>query len=76
MSQPTDLVSISQSVLDGIANAIESAVSALKTQLASGTLPPAAVTALNTAVTDLEALEVPSTPPVDPTPPVDTPPAS
>lgn len=64
--EPTDLVSISQSVLDGFANAIESAVAALKPLIGTGTLQAADESKVSQAITDLEALEVPSTPPVTP----------
>lgn len=69
MSSPsTDstLVTLKQSDIDGWANAIESAVEVFKQIIASGTLQPAAESAMNQAVQDLQtALNgVPQTPPV------------
>lgn len=63
---PTDLVEISQSVIDGWANAIESAVAGLKAILDRGNIPAAEVAAMTQAVTDLESVGtvVPTTPPV------------
>jgi hypothetical protein len=76
---PADEVTISQSVIDGWANAIESAVAGLRAIIERGNIPQAEVAAMTQAITDLESVGtvVPDTPPVDPVPaPDDTPPAN
>jgi hypothetical protein len=67
MSSPTpsDEVVISQSVIDGWAGSVESAVTRLKSLVAQGNLPPAVVTGMTQAISDLEG--VGQTPPPAPT---------
>jgi hypothetical protein len=66
---PTDLVEISQSVIDGWANAIESAVAGMRAIVERGNIPQAELAAMTQAITDLESVGqvVPDTPPVQPT---------